>query len=54
MIYVYFVFLLIYALGVQVTDLKAHAVLVTKNENQTTLISKQKTAVRACQRETKI
>ena len=42
------------ALRIQVTDLKEHVVIVTKKENQTTFISKQETAVRACQGETQI
>lgn len=42
------------ALSIQVTDLKEHVVIVTKKENQTTFISKQETAVRACQGETQI
>lgn len=42
------------ALSIQVTDFKEHVVSVTKKENQTTFISKQETAVRACQEETQI
>lgn len=42
------------ALNIQVTDLKEHVVIVTKKENQTTFISKQETAVRACQGETNL
>ena len=44
------------ALGIQVSGLKEHVVFQSQKnpENQTTLISKQKAAVSACQGETKI
>lgn len=45
---------LISALGIQVTDLKAHAVYqLQRKENQAIFISRQKTVFIACQGETK-